>query len=162
MGNKYTNEAEKMNWMEPNSIDKVLSYEELKSYLLNLSLPDFMNEIIKIFKEDGIWFDVLSLCLDLKKKGDFMEGELTFPESKIYCRIMREEPPHIKNVGELELKIIEPIPEFLGLNIIDESAKYLVDEFYYLELNLSRNSERKISSLNLKHIRNKIKKAYNN
>lgn len=154
LGNKYTSEAEKIHWMEPSSTNEVLSYEELRSYLLSLSLPDFMTEVVKIFKEDGIWCDALSLCLGLKEKGDFMEGELTFPESKIYCRIIPAEHPHSNNVGELGLEIIEPIPEFLGLNTIEESARYQVDEFYDLELSLSRNSERKITSLSLKHVRN--------
>ena len=159
LGNKYTNEAEKMHWMEPNSVNKVLSYEELKSFLLNLPLPDFINEIIKIFKENGIWYDALSLCLGLEKNGDYMEGELNFKESKINCRIIPEEHPHNNNVGELAIQIINPFSELFISNSMKESAKYQVDQFYDLELKISRNKEKKITTLNLKHIKKQLKKS---
>ena len=159
LGNKYTKEAEKMHWMEPNSINKVLSYDEIESYFLNLSLSDFIKEIIQIFKEDGIWYEGLSLCLGLKENEDCKEGELNFQGSKINCKVKPEEHPHSRNVGELAIEMIKPFAELLGLSEIEESTKYKVDEFYDLELNLSRNSERKVTSLNLKHIRNQIKKS---
>lgn len=153
LGDKYTNEARKMHWIEPNSVNKVLSFEELKAFLLNLSLPDFLNEIINIFKEDGIWYDVLSTCLELENNGDYMQGELGFKESRIICKIIPEEHPHSNNVGELTVEIKNPFSELLESKSMIESARYQVDEFYDLELNINRNTERKIASLNLKHIK---------
>ena len=159
LGNKYTNEAENMHWMDANDSTNVFSFEEIKSYLLSLSLSDFITELIKIFKEDGLWHEALSLCLGLKDNGEFKEGELDFQESKICCKIIPEEHPHSSNVATLEVEIFDPYPQLLEINELKERTKYKVDDLYDFELNLNRNSEGDIMSLSLNHIKNQINKS---
>ncbi len=144
---KYAHEAT-MDWMNPNY--KVLSFDQINSFLLNLTFPNFVFQLIEIFKEDTISFEGLALCLKLEMEDTKAKGVLVFSDLTIQCEVLPDEQVRNTQVKEFTMKILQPAV-FSEFQSMQNSTSFVLDEDYRLDIALKKGNDDVISAIILKH-----------